>query len=259
VAVVSHETRTPLTSVKGALELLFDERYFQNNEQQVKLLTIAHANAERMLLLINDILDFSKLESASLPMTIERQRLEPVVRQAAHNLRMLLEEPHQREIAVPGGCPRACSTRIASRRWSRTCHRTPSVLAARRQVRIEASSSDQVLRLSVRDNGDGIAPKDIPRLFKKFQQIDSGPTRKVGGTGLGLVISKGIVEQHGGRIGVESVPRARSGSRCRWPGAHRAGEPKPVTGGAARAGNRLTCTQLARCESATARTPRRQG
>ena len=77
VAVVSHEIRTPLTSVKGALELLSDDRYFQNNDQQVKLLTIAHANAERLLLLINDILDFSKLEAASLPMSIERQRLEP--------------------------------------------------------------------------------------------------------------------------------------------------------------------------------------
>ena len=82
VAAVSHETRTPLTSVKGALELLSDERYFNNNEQQSKLLTIAHANAERMLLLINDILDFSKLESASLSMLVERQRLEPVIEQA---------------------------------------------------------------------------------------------------------------------------------------------------------------------------------
>ena len=59
VAVVSHEIRTPLTSVKGAVELLTDDRYFQNNEQQAKLLNIAHANAERLLVLINDILDFS--------------------------------------------------------------------------------------------------------------------------------------------------------------------------------------------------------
>ena len=58
----------------------------------------------------------------------------------------------------------------------------------------------------MRDHGDGIAAADIPKLFRKFQQIDSGSTRKVGGTGLGLVISKGIVEQHGGRIGVDSTP-----------------------------------------------------
>jgi len=58
----------------------------------------------------------------------------------------------------------------------------------------------------VRDHGDGIATDDLPKLFKKFSQIDSGPTRKVGGTGLGLVICKGIVEQLGGKIWVESVP-----------------------------------------------------
>src|SRR5262249_61177727 len=92
VAVVSHEIRTPLTSVKGAVELLADDRYFQNNEQQSKLLSIAHANAERLLLLISDILDFSKLESASLPMNIERQRLEPVGLQATRNIRTLVEE-----------------------------------------------------------------------------------------------------------------------------------------------------------------------
>ena len=94
VAVVSHEIRTPLTSVKGAVELLSDDRYFKNNEQQTKLLTIAHANTERLLLLINDILDFSKLEAASLPLNLDRQRLEPVVHMAAGNMRTQLEERH---------------------------------------------------------------------------------------------------------------------------------------------------------------------
>src|SRR5262249_55915351 len=108
VAVVSHEIRTPLTSVKGALELLSDARYFQNTDQQSKLLTIAHANAERLLLLINHILEFSKLESGSLPMTIERQRLEPVVQQAAQNLRMLLEERKIKlELSLPEALPDA--------------------------------------------------------------------------------------------------------------------------------------------------------
>ena len=63
-----------------------------------------------------------------------------------------------------------------------------------------------MLRVSVRDSGEGIAPGDIHKLFRKFSQIDSGSTRRVGGTGLGLVICKGIVEQHGGTIGVDSVP-----------------------------------------------------
>jgi signal transduction histidine kinase len=208
VAVVSHEIRTPLTSVKGAVELLSDPRYFHNTEQQVKLLTIAHANAERLLLLINDILDFSKLESASLPMTIERQRLEPVVQQAAHNLRMQIEERRIRlEVTLAAELPDALLdanrvTQVVTNLLSNAIKFSPPG----GRVRVEATSGEGVLRISVRDRGEGIAAKDLPRLFKKFQQIDSGSTRKVGGTGLGLVICKGIVEQHGGRIGVESVP-----------------------------------------------------
>jgi signal transduction histidine kinase len=208
VAVVSHEIRTPLTSVKGAVELLSDLRYFQNTEQQVKLLTIAHANAERLLLLINDILDFSKLESASLPMTIERQRLEPVIQQAAHNLRMLLEERRIRlEVTLAGDLPDALLdahrvTQVVTNLLSNAIKFSPPGGS----VRVEATAGEGVLRVSVRDHGEGIAAKDLPKLFRKFQQIDSGSTRKVGGTGLGLVICKGIVEQHGGRIGVESVP-----------------------------------------------------
>ena len=194
--------------MKGAVELLTDERYFKNNDQQIKLLTIAHANAERLLLLINDILDFSKIEAASLPMTLERQRLEPVVQQAAHNLRTLLEERRIRlEIEIAAGLPDAMLD----------AHRVGQVLTnllsnaikfspAGERIRIEATGDEREVRVAIVDHGDGIAARDLPKLFRKFQQIDSGSTRKVGGTGLGLVICKGIVEQHGGRIGVESEP-----------------------------------------------------
>ena len=212
VAVVSHEIRTPLTSVKGALELLSDDRYFQNNDQQVKLLTIAHANAERLLLLINDILDFSKLEAASLPMTIERQRLEPVVQQAEQHLRMLIEERRiQIEVALADDLPDALIdphriAQVLSNLMSNAIKFSP----AGGHVIVRAESLGNELKVSVRDHGEGIAAADIAKLFRKFQQIDSGSTRKVGGTGLGLVISKGIVEQHGGRIGVDSTPGAGS-------------------------------------------------
>src|SRR5262249_11941767 len=170
VAVVSHEIRTPLTSVKGAVELLSDGRYFQNTDQQVKLLTIAHANAERLLLLINDILDFSKLESASLPMTIERQRLEPVLKQAAPNLRMQIEERRIKlEVALADDLPDALIdahrvTQVVTNLLSNAIKFSPPG----ESVRIEASAGEGVLRVSVRDRGEGIAAKDLPKLFKKF-------------------------------------------------------------------------------------------
>jgi signal transduction histidine kinase/DNA-binding response OmpR family regulator len=208
VAVVSHEIRTPLTSVKGAIELLSDDRYFQNGEQQTKLLTIAHANAERLLVLINDILDFSKLESASLPMSIERQRLEPVVQQAAHNLRTLIEERRiHLDLLLPDELPELMmdANRVAQVLTNLLSNAIKFSPVSGR-IEIQAERWEEGVRIGVRDHGEGIAPQDLGKLFRKFSQIDSTATRKAGGTGLGLVISKGIVEQHGGRIWVESMP-----------------------------------------------------
>ena len=208
VAVVSHEIRTPLTSVKGAVELLSDDRFFENTDQQTKLLTIAHANAERLLVLINDILDFSKLESASLPMNIERQRLEPVIQQAAGNLRTLIEERRiHLDFNLAAGLPDLMidPNRVAQV-LTNLLSNAIKFSAAGGRIELTAESWEGAVRVGVRDFGEGIAPADLPKLFKKFSQIDSGSTRKVGGTGLGLVISKGIVEQLGGHIWVDSVP-----------------------------------------------------
>lgn len=208
VAVVSHEIRTPITSVKGAVELLSDTRYFQNNEQQSKLLSIAQANAERLLLLINDILDFSKLESSSLTMTLERQRLEPVVLQAVQALRVQIEERRVRlTLSLPDDLPDAMIdahrvAQVVTNLLSNAVKFSPTG----GEVGVEAYMSGSELRVCVRDRGEGIRAEDLPKLFHKFQQIDSRSTRKFGGTGLGLVISKGIVEQHGGTIGVDSRP-----------------------------------------------------
>jgi len=208
VAVVSHEIRTPLTSVKGAVALLGDAAYFKNSEQQQKLLTIAHVNSDRLLVLINDILDFSKLESSSLPMNLERQRLEPVVEQAAHSMRTQLEDHGiQLSVELPAALPdlhidAGRVTQVLTNLLSNAIKFSPRGGA----IQIRAAVWEGAVRVSVRDHGEGIAPQNLPKLFRKFSQIDSSATRRAGGAGLGLVICKGIVEQHGGRIWVESAP-----------------------------------------------------
>ncbi len=208
VAVVSHEIRTPLTSIKGAVELLSDDRYFQNNEQQIKLLTIAHANTERLLVLIGDILDFSKLESASLPMSIEAQRLEAVVQQATQNMRTLLEERRiTLDVAMASDLPDLMMdpnriVQVLTNLISNAIKFSPPG----GRIEVTAHLWEESVRVGVRDFGEGIAPHNLPRLFQKFTQIDSSATRKAGGTGLGLVICKGIIEQHGGQISVQSTP-----------------------------------------------------
>jgi len=238
VAVVSHEIRTPLTSVKGAVELLSDDRFFQNNEQQAKLLAIAHANTERLLVLINSILDFSKLEASALAMHVERHRLEPVIQQAAANLRTLIDERRiHLDVQLSAELPDMMLdpnriSQVVTNLLSNAIKFSPED----GRIELTAEPWKGVVRVGVRDNGEGISPKDLPKLFKKFSQIDSGSTRRVGGTGLGLVISKGIVEQHGGKIWVDSVPAQGSTFYFTLPPADQAFVSELGTGGASSIG-----------------------
>jgi signal transduction histidine kinase/DNA-binding response OmpR family regulator len=207
VAVVSHEIRTPLTSIKGAIELLSDARYFEVSEQQKKLLSIAYANSERLLLLINDILDFSKLEAGRLTMSRERQNLEPLLQHAVNNLRTLIEEGEIHVgIEVQAGLPDVMVDanrilQVVTNLLGNAIKFSPP----EGRIMIAADRWEGQVRVGVRDHGEGIAAKDVPKLFQKFSQLDSTSTRPAGGAGLGLVICKGIVEQHGGQIWVEST------------------------------------------------------
>jgi signal transduction histidine kinase/DNA-binding response OmpR family regulator len=206
VAVVSHEIRTPLTVIKGVLELLTDDRHWQVDEKQGELLRMATANSERLLHLINDILDFSKLQSASLPMSFAPGLLPQVIRASAGNLSHLAgERGIQLGLELPNDVPLVIMDeqrmgQVVTNLLSNALKFSPRGSTVTVSVKVE----EQALHVSVCDEGEGIAPKDMSRLFQKFSQLDSSTTRKAGGTGLGLVITKGIVEAHGGRIWVES-------------------------------------------------------
>jgi len=206
VAVVSHEIRTPLTVIKGVLELLTDDRHWQVDDKQGELLRMATANSERLLHLINDILDFSKLQSASLPMSFAPGLLPQVIRSSASNLSHLAgERGIQLGLEMPNDVPLVIMDeqrigQVVTNLLSNALKFSPRGSTVTVTVRV----TDKALHVCVRDEGEGIAPKDMSRLFQKFSQLDSSTTRKAGGTGLGLVITKGIVEAHGGRIWVES-------------------------------------------------------
>jgi signal transduction histidine kinase/DNA-binding response OmpR family regulator len=206
VAVVSHEIRTPLTVVRGVLELLADDRHWQLDEKQTQLIDMASANAERLLRLINDILDFSKLQSANLPMTFAAGHLPPVVRTAAANLAPLVAERGvELVLELSEDLPLVIMDehrvgQVVTNLLSNAIKFSPPGAP----VTVTANASEQEIVVAVRDQGEGIAAADMPKLFRKFSQLDSSSTRRVGGTGLGLVICKGIAESHGGRIWVES-------------------------------------------------------
>ena len=207
VAVVSHEVRTPLTSIKGSLELLGDERFHKLPPPQKELLSICQANTERLITLINDILDFSKLESSKLSLNIESIDAGTVLTEAVENIRNLAGQKGveiELKVDATTGSIEADPMRVGQVATNLLGN---AIKFSPEQSRIEvfASGDECQITVSVKDYGRGIAQRDLNRLFQRFAQLDSSTTRKAGGTGLGLVISKGIVEQHGGKIWVESA------------------------------------------------------
>jgi signal transduction histidine kinase/DNA-binding response OmpR family regulator len=208
VAVVSHELRTPLTAIKGTLEILGTDRYFPQNSQQGELLSICRANADRLESLVNDILDHTKLESSRLSTDFVVTQLPSLVQGVQLNLTHLAAT---KEIRVLTDCDeqvpavRADEMRLVQVLTNlvsnavKFSHPKTDVL-----IQVKADGDGVVVR--VQDQGIGIAPENLPRLFSRFHQLDSSTTRRAGGTGLGLVISKGIIEEHGGRIWAESKP-----------------------------------------------------
>lgn len=207
VAVVSHEVRTPLTSIKGSLELLGDERFHTLPAPQRELLGICQANTERLISLINDILDFSKLESSRLSLNFERMDVGRVLVEAVDNIRNLAAiRGVELDVKID---PSADAVEADPMRVGQVATNLigNAIKFSPEKGRIEvfASGDEGTVTISVKDYGKGIAQRDLSRLFQRFAQLDSSTTRRAGGTGLGLVISKGIVEQHGGKIWVESA------------------------------------------------------
>jgi signal transduction histidine kinase len=207
VAVVSHEVRTPLTSIKGSLELLGDERFHLLPPPQKELLSICQANTERLITLINDILDFSKLESSKLSLQFESVEVGRIVPEAVDHIRNLAAmkgigiDVHMEGSA---GVIEADPMRVAQV-ITNLLGNAIKFSPENGKIEIWARGTDDEVTVDIKDYGKGISQRDLSRLFQRFAQLDSSTTRRAGGTGLGLVISKGIVEQHGGKIWVESA------------------------------------------------------
>ena len=210
LANMSHEIRTPMNAVLGFTELL--RRGFSKSERETsKYLNTIHASGRHLLALINDILDLSKVEAGKLE--VERIACSPhvIVRQAVLELEgRAREKGIGLEFAATGPVPQTIrSDPLRLRQIILNLANNAIKFTDRGGVRIEAGlvpGTPALYSLKVIDSGIGIPPDKIGSLFEAFAQADTSITRKYGGTGLGLVISRKLARALGGDVTVESEP-----------------------------------------------------
>jgi PAS domain S-box-containing protein len=207
IANMSHELRTPLTSIIGFSQLLKRRKNGELSEKQELYVDNVLASGKILLDLINDILDLSKIEAQKMELVIERMSVEEVINETFtilkeqavnHNITMVKNIEPQLDFIM------ADKQRFKQVLFNLLSNAVKFSKEDGGTVTVSARKSGDMVQFSVSDTGIGIKDEDIGKLFRKFEQLDSGYTRKSKGTGLGLAISKQLVELHGGKITVES-------------------------------------------------------
>jgi signal transduction histidine kinase len=212
VSLVSHELRTPLTAISGYLDLLLEAPSMQPATKQQDLLGIVKRNTERLVKLIDDLLDLSRIESGKVELQITAMGIVAVITEVVGLLRPQIEakgqqlrfDPTQTLPAVAGDAERI--RQILINLLSNAHKYTPQG----GQIWLTARAEDGWVRIDVRDNGIGLSPDEQAHLFDRFFRARQPGTQSVEGTGLGLPITRLLVESHGGRITVTSAPGAGS-------------------------------------------------
>ncbi|GAC1631347.1 MAG: hypothetical protein NVS4B2_15210 [Chloroflexota bacterium] len=208
VALVSHELRTPLTSIGGYVELLLDGEVGEFSNEQQEFLQIVKSNTDRLVLLVNDLLDVSRINSGTIHLRLVPLDLASLIHDVARSFRPQIEEKEQRlTVSLEKKLPHVCAdldrtlqilTNLVSNAHAYT--------GKHGHIAIRADRDGDYLRVQVEDTGVGLSTYEQSHIFDKFYRARNRMTQKAGGTGLGLTITRSLVEMQGGEIGVSSSP-----------------------------------------------------
>jgi len=218
LANMSHELRTPLNAVLGYAELMADGVYGELGGKAQGVLGRIQVNGKHLLGLINDVLDLSKIEAGQFTIAVEPYSVGAMVQSVVAATESLASTKGLK--LVPEVAPDLPSGSGDERRLTQVLLNIVGnaiKFTDKGEIVIGARRDGEMFELAVRDTGPGIAPENQAKIFGEFQQVDDSSTRKKGGTGLGLTISKKIVEMHGGAISVESEFGKGSTFRVRIP------------------------------------------
>ena len=213
LANMSHELRTPLNGIIGFAELMHDGAVGPVSTEHKEYLGDILVSARHLLQLINDILDLSKIEAGKTEFRPEAIQLTQVVEEACSIVKPMVESKRLamsisiEEAVQPVFLDPAKLKQVLYNYLSNAVKFTAEEGSVGVTVR---SEGPHAFRIEVSDTGVGIAESEIPRLFAEFQQLDDGASKKYQGTGLGLALTKRIVEAQGGSVGVRSTLRKGS-------------------------------------------------
>ena len=207
ISMVSHELRSPLTSIKGSMGLLLSNAAGELPPKATALLEIAHRSADRLVLIINDILDIEKISAGHMEFDVKQVNISALVEEARH-ANAMLRQRFALDIQVEGAaCPLSVQTdpnriiQVITNFLSNAC----KFSRPNSRVVISLTETADSVRVAVRNEGQGIPHKDQHKIFERFADLENSARSENGGSGLGLSISKAIIEGLGGSIGFEST------------------------------------------------------
>jgi signal transduction histidine kinase len=222
---MSHELRTPLNHIIGFTELVIDKNFGELNKTQEEYLTDVHDSSKHLLSLINDILDLSKVEAGKLELKLKNVDIKTllensmgmikeralkngiqlsmdldgipeIIRGDERKLKQIMYNllSNAAKFTPDGGSIRLCAEKV----------QRPGNAVGREKWNVGESARKAFLLISVEDTGIGLNREDLDRIFTPFEQVDGSASRRYQGTGLGLSLTKSLVELHGGKIRAES-------------------------------------------------------
>jgi signal transduction histidine kinase len=208
ISNISHELRTPLTHIKGYLDILSDQSLGSLTPPQQDALEVLKRAETRLEKLIDDLIQFSLASKGELAIQWHnidmRKTIDAVVVQSMHKAKGK-QISLTREIQANLPCVKGDEEKIS---WvvNQLIDNAIKFTPEGGSVTVNALSDGKIVAISVKDNGIGIPPERIDEIFEPFHQLDSSVTRKYAGTGLGLTMVKRILDSHGSRIRIESIP-----------------------------------------------------
>jgi signal transduction histidine kinase len=203
-----------MTSIKGYADLLILGAAGALTDNQKSFLSIIKTNADRLTMLLNDLLDIGRIESDGVGLSFQETALAPVVHGVVDALVGQSQQQKQSlELYIPEDLPPVVVdqdrlVQILTNLVSNAQHYTPSgghvSLTAELQDGVEPDNKSRMVQVNVIDDGIGIAPDDVDKIFDRFFRSDHPLVQEAPGTGLGLYITQSLVEMHGGKLWVES-------------------------------------------------------